>query len=60
MPESFSDRQATYAAWRDRLRANDDVIELATAPVVETPGEDWSSEALFRSTTVERADTAVD
>ncbi len=59
MPESFADRQAVYAAWRDRLR-KDDVIDLDAEE--ETPaGEDWSPEALFRSSAVVReADRVTD
>jgi hypothetical protein len=48
----FSDRQAEYAAWRDRLRSRDDVIDLAVED--DAPGgEDWSAEALFRSSAID-------
>jgi hypothetical protein len=49
-PGSFADRQAQYAAWRDRLRQANDVIDL-DAPEVDEPSDEWSPEALFRSTT---------
>lgn len=52
MPDSFADRQAAYAAWRDRLRRTDDVIDLDAATDVDPDAEDWSPEALFRSPTV--------
>jgi hypothetical protein len=45
MAPSYSERQAQYAAWRDRLRKPDDVIELD-----EEPKDDrWDPAALFRS-----------
>jgi len=60
MPESFADRQATYAAWRDRLRPSDEVIDL-DAEVADPDAEDWSPEALFRSSAVEHGeDSAAD
>jgi hypothetical protein len=59
MPESFSDRQAAYAAWRDRLRNKDDVIDL-DAEDESTGGEDWSPEALFRSSAIEQDAGSVD
>ncbi len=61
MTESLSDRQAAYAAWRDRLRTKDDVIDLDAEPVVaERPsGEDWSQAGLFRSSTLEQAGESV-
>jgi hypothetical protein len=40
-----------YAAWRDRLRKHDDVIDLDAQDLDDT-GEDWSPEALFRSSTI--------
>jgi len=59
MPESFADRQAAYAAWRDRLRRPDDVIDLDAEPEVDPDAEDWSPEALFRSTAVGHDQDAV-
>jgi hypothetical protein len=45
MAPSYSERQAQYAAWRDRLRKPDDVIELD-----DTPTDDrWDPAALFRA-----------
>lgn len=47
-PSSFSERQAAYAAWKDRLRedkAGQKVIDLTED---EEPAVDpWSTEALF-------------
>lgn len=48
---SFADRQTQYAAWRDRLRTANEVIDL-DAQEVDEPSDEWSPEALFRSSTV--------
>ena len=45
MAPSYSERQAQYAAWRDRLRAKDDVIELDEPPVDDR----WDPKALFQA-----------
>ena len=45
---SFTERQQVYAAWRDRLRPSNDVIDLDDVDD-SGPSEDWSPEALFRA-----------
>lgn len=50
-PGSYAAKQEQYAAWRDRLRKQDDVIDLDAQDLDDT-GEDWSPEALFRSSTI--------
>jgi hypothetical protein len=45
MAPSYSERQAQYAAWRDRLRDRDEVITLDDEPADDR----WSPEALFRA-----------
>lgn len=45
MAPSYSERQAQYAAWRDRLRAKDDVIKLDEPPVDDR----WDPKALFQA-----------
>ena len=56
MASSYSERQAQYAAWRDRLRQRDEVIEL------DEPTDDrWAPESLFRaSDTIDLDAPAVD
>lgn len=44
MAPSYSERQEQYAAWRDRLRQKDDVIDLDEAPA---PDDRWDPAALF-------------
>ena len=45
MAPSYSERQAQYAAWRDRLRKTDDVIELDAEPADDR----WDPAALFQA-----------
>jgi hypothetical protein len=45
MAPSYSERQAQYAAWRDRLRQRDDVIDLDDEPA-ENP---WDPALLFQA-----------
>lgn len=45
MASSYSERQAQYAAWRDRLRKTDDVIELDEQPTDNR----WDPAALFQA-----------
>jgi len=45
MAPSYSERQEQYAAWRDRLRPKDDVIDLDEAPADDR----WDPAALFAS-----------
>lgn len=48
-PSSFSERQAAYAAWKDRLRENkagQKVIDLTDEEEDQGP-DPWSTEALF-------------
>ena len=45
MAPSYSERQAQYAAWRDRLRKTDEVIDLD-----EEPKDDrWDPASLFQA-----------
>ena len=46
MAPSYSERQEQYAAWRDRLRQKDDVIDLDEAPA---PDDRWDPASLFAS-----------
>lgn len=45
MASSYSERQAQYAAWRDRLRQKDEVIELDEQP----RDTRWDPESLFQA-----------
>lgn len=46
MADEPQDRKAAYAAWRERLRhENEDIIDLDAEEEQEEP---WSPEALFR------------
>lgn len=44
MAPSYSERQEQYAAWRDRLRLKDEVIDLDEAPSAD---DRWDPAALF-------------
>ena len=57
MAPSYSERQAQYAAWRDRLRKPDDVIELDEEP----QDNRWDPAALFApSDTIDLDATTID
>jgi hypothetical protein len=56
MAPSYSERQAQYAAWRDRLRPKDDVIDLDEAPAEDR----WDPAALFRSPDIIDLDAVAD
>ena len=56
MAPSYSERQAQYAAWRDRLRERDDVIKLDDEP----KDDRWSPEALFRASATIDLDARTD
>ena len=45
----FSDRQAKYAAWRDRVKqASDDArLDLTAEEDENRPSDRWSTESLF-------------
>ena len=45
MAPSYSERQAQYAAWRDRLRPKDDVIDLDE----QAASDRWDPSALFQA-----------
>jgi hypothetical protein len=45
MAPSYSERQAQYAAWRDRLRQRDEVIDLDEAPTDNR----WDPASLFQA-----------
>ena len=44
MAPSYSERQAQYAAWRDRLRPKDDVIDLDE----QATRDRWDPSVLFQ------------
>lgn len=46
MAPSYSERQEQYAAWRDRLRQKDDVIDLDEPPALD---DRWDPAALFQA-----------
>ena len=56
MASSYSERQAQYAAWRDRLRQKDEVIELDEQP----RDTRWDPEALFQASDTIDLDAVVD
>lgn len=48
--ESFSDHQAKYAAWRDRMRGSvqsNKLIDLTKPVEPEETADEWSTDALF-------------
>jgi hypothetical protein len=56
MAPSYSERQAQYAAWRDRLRPKDEVIELDQAP----QDDRWDPAALFQASDTIDLDAVID